>query len=228
MCYDQRSSFISWIIGFVSGVLLFLRNGPNDRWISLFIITFTGIQLIEYNLWKSIDEKDKKHNERWTKIALLNLWAQSLSMTIGAFVWGKVTTGNKMWFKLLVIAFVFTLLFSIIAVNRVSQSPSNFKSFVGENGHLVWTEDYDPNVKSQHNFYFVNKQYPRFAQLIYMIGVMLPYLFMSQSSRAFYLASIVGLTSYFSYINFYETGEFSSMWCYYAVFYSLIAWLPIS
>jgi hypothetical protein len=225
MCYDQRSSFIAWFVGFVSGLLLFFRNQGNDRWISMFILTFTGMQFIEFKLWRSIDYDKPEQNSKWTKIALLNVWGQAFVMSLGAMMWGKAAANHKWLYTVMKLVFALVVLFSIDAFKRTLDTSLNFKSFVGPNGHLVWTQDYNPNIKSQHNFYIVNKRFSRFAQLIYVLGIFLPYLFMSQTTRAIWLFGTVFTTMLYNYINYYHTGEFSSMWCYHGVIYSLIAWL---
>ena len=226
MCYDQKSSFNAWVVGFVSAILLFIRNKPNDRWISLLIFVFTGMQFIEYKIWKSIDEKNKNSNKLWTKVALINVWLQTFTLSIGAMVWGEVTFNNKLLFKVLVVNLVLIVLFSLNAIKRVFDRSKTFKSIVGPNGHLIWTQDYD--TKNQSKFNFISKQYPIIAQFAYMVGIMLPYLFMSQTCRALALASTIGATFAYSYANFHTTGEFTSWWCYYAVVYAFVAWLPLN
>jgi hypothetical protein len=225
MCYDQKSSFTAWIIGFLAGTLLFLRNRPNDRWIGMFVIIFTGIQYVEYKIWQSIDDNKPKNNEYWTKVALLNLWMQAIALTIGAFVWGHVTANTKVYFMLLLFAFVFMVLFMIKAVNSIIDREKTFKTVIGPNGHLVWRQYDTHEGNATISGYFIDKDYTIFAGLVYLIGLFLPHLFMVQETRVVSLILFGLITFLYSHINYWASGEFSSMWCYMSVIYSLIAWV---
>lgn len=51
MCFSTKSSITSWTIALVASIYLYKRNGPGDKSIAIFTITFTLIQLLEAGLW---------------------------------------------------------------------------------------------------------------------------------------------------------------------------------
>jgi hypothetical protein len=229
MCYDKQSSLTAWAIAYVFATMLYFRNQGNDRWIAVFIFTYAFVQLLEAGMWKSIDENDNKTNDFYTRMMLIAIWMQPVVMMLGKFVWGRNTPFlkflNPTYTNYLFNAiFIIVILFLLDSFRRVSDPSLKFQAYRGENGHLVWTEGFDPKIDTIDNFWFINKKHPWIAQLVYAIGIFLPLIFMTDFARTIMLGGIIFVSLIYNYFKYYHTGEFSTMWCYHSIAMSIAAW----
>lgn len=229
MCYDKKSSLTAWGIAYFFATMLFFRNRGDDRWISTFIFCYAFVQLLEAGMWKSIEDNDPKANDMYTRMVLIALWLQPIVLIIGKYVWGRKSPFLKFLNSdytnlFLNIIFIGCILFLVDSLRRVFNPNLKFQALRGENGHLVWTEGFNPQKDKFENFWFINKKHPWLAQSVYAIGMFLPYLFMGNIGRTATLSSIVFFSLIYNYFKYYHTGEFSTMWCYHAIAMSIAAW----
>lgn len=214
MCYDKKSSIIAGIIAYMFAAAIYTRNEGYDRWIAIFIFTYSTVQFLEAGVWYSIETNNNRINDFVTRLLLIALWLQPIVMTLGAIYLGQNNKLNMMLRITLMLLFVF-MSRSLI---RVLDSNRCFESKVGENGHLLWTEqNKDPN-------HFIDNYFPVTSKIIYIVGMFLPYMFMANSVRTFVMSGIVAVSLLYNYITYYHTGEFSSMWCYHAIAASVVSW----
>jgi len=212
MCFDTVSSLTAWSVSVLISIYLFYRGQRYDRWNAAFIVSFSTIQLLEAGLWQTINSKgeiiDAKTNEFLTKGILLTLLSQPLVQT--TFATFHISDSQKFTKTLMsILSFIFlgVLFYGVYRVG--SQS---FKSEVGKNGHLKWQS----NSKSE---YFLGGRFGYLIPILYLMGLILPLLFMEGSLA---LLIIAVLTFIFSML--YTRGEeFGSFWCFTAVAYSIAA-----
>ncbi len=55
MCYSFEASVFAGSISYISSFILLARNQEYDRWLALFILSFSSIQWAEALLWKNLD-----------------------------------------------------------------------------------------------------------------------------------------------------------------------------
>ena len=222
MCYNETVSLITWIIVVCISILMYKRNKANDRWNATFIITFTLIQLLEAVLWISIKHNNVHLNQIITRTVLVALWLQPLVQTY----MGYITTGSNFLFILsIVLALVFTY-YTIYAIT----SSKNFYTSPGQSCHLVWHQSKDSmtsaNLSTCGNNndtgLFLTKN--KYLTILYLIGLFVPLLFMIPKWQG-YVLLFVGITS-FTYAKLTSSPqEFSSMWCYVAIIYAVVAYI---
>lgn len=203
MCYDTQSSIKAWIIANSLALFLYFRNRNYDRWNAGFIAVFSSIQLMEAGIWSSMPD-NKKSNEMYTKLILLILLLQPLAQTsLGAY-----------YTKEIVLQYISFILLGILiwGLVRVFTAPKgSFISTKGEKGHLVW------NDKNEEGFFMGNW----FIVSMYFIGLFLPLVFAKEKKGLPLL--LTGISTAIYSLMIAGKGEFSSLWCYYAVIYSVVA-----
>lgn len=201
MCFDTKSSLLSWIISITIAIYLYKRNRKFDRWNFYFIITFSSIQLLEAAIHAGFDK------DRIVSLILVMLLLQPLVQNLGCYSYLKSENDTsssiiKPFLYLYVVLLAYIYIFSL---------RNKFTSYKGENGHLVW------EVVSSNN---ENKNLMSTPiQYLYLFGLFFPLLFMGQTG---YILITVGvLTALYSYLT--SSGkEFSSMWCFTSVIYSIV------
>ena len=120
MCWNAEISLNTFIFGCISAIIVYLL-GYFKLKIILIILSFTSIQLLEYFIWKNMD--DKKINEFLSKIGLLIIITQIILLCIF----------NKNYIIFLYFYLIFLTLFVIFELNKIK-----FETVIGENGHLRW------------------------------------------------------------------------------------------
>jgi len=201
MCINPQSSLNSFIFSICCSGFLFFRNKPFDIGNAAFIISFTTIQLLEYFIWKSIDSNNLEDNSYYTRLVPIVLFAQPLIQTYFSYTYTKS-------YNLLIFIYIFMgiLLYTIYTINNF-----NYKSVKGPNKHLIWYKiDKISNEKS-----IVIQRY--FFGYIYLIGMGIGLYYTGNYSLLSY-----GIGSFLFILNNYSEDEFSSMWCFVAIGYSLL------
>lgn len=200
MCFSPEVSLIAWIFGAVGGYLLYKRGEKYDKWNAYFIWTFTFIQFLEFLLWLVVGKSDvfsRRINSIITFIVLVALLLQPLIQVWQYSIYNPNTI-NK------ILTYVF--LFGAVAIPIVAlMNKTQFITTVGEKGHLVW----NGVLESMGNYTY-----------LYLLGLLIPLLFMG--TKGFVLFMIGVATFIYSYITT-KGKEFSSMWCFTALFYVLAA-----
>jgi hypothetical protein len=121
MCWSAEVSLKTYLFGMILAVITKLKT-KIDTPLWIFLVLFTHMQLVEYFLWKNID--DPKKLEFWSKIGAVLIVAQPLFL-INMMKDGLVKT------QLLAFWTVFVLGWFLLKTNK-------FETKIGKNGHLVW------------------------------------------------------------------------------------------
>lgn len=199
MCFNKESSFFTWLVAFIIGIVL-LQKGA--YWKALFLLTFSLIQLLEAIIWFSIENKNYSLNSNTTKLVLIALWLQPIVNCVCAFHFGHVG-----YFKYLLIGLLLVFLNSLYRIF----SSEHFESIVGPTGHLVWT--------SKRNKIYNSFLGPEPSNILYFVALCLPIFYMQNNIGPLI---VMGTTVSWSYYNYWTTREFSSMWCFSAASLAIV------
>ena len=120
MCWNAEISLNTFIFGCISAIIVYLLGVVNIN-IIIILLSFTSMQLLEYFIWKNMD--DKKINDFLSKIGLLIIITQIILLCIF----------NKNYIIFLYFYLIFLTLFVIFELNKIK-----FETVIGENGHLRW------------------------------------------------------------------------------------------
>ena len=120
MCWNAEISLNTFIFGCISAIIVYLLGYFKIN-IILIILSFTLMQLLEYFIWKDID--NKKRNELWSKIGLILIFFQ-------IFLLCYFDKNNYIFLYLYLILISLFIIFELKNVK--------FETNVGENGHLQW------------------------------------------------------------------------------------------
>ena len=131
MCWNDRVSLTTFIIGAVVCYTLFKRNKPYDKVIGIFILFYSGIQFCEYLMWKSIKQNDPKLNSLATKLVYINLYGHAA--VVGYMLY--LETGNSLYFKLGLIPFIYGM------ITMPKFRDDIFISKPKDSRHLAWDFD---------------------------------------------------------------------------------------
>lgn len=207
MCYSASASLRSYLATNALLVLLVLVYGITNLylvWHVTFVATFSLIQLVEYYIWCSLYSDDKVANRYWTVLIPPLLWLQPLVQTIGYFSTLDQYDSCAVFVALSSILFYTTsTILSFVQRNHRKEI-----SQVGPNGHLVW---------SQENIHSLPQA------LLYLLGMFIPLLAAKE-----YLLFIYGALSLVYSRVVYPVQEFSSMWCFIAIGYTLSVVIQMS
>jgi hypothetical protein len=126
MCWNKEVSLNTFIF---SSFVLF-----NNIWVILFFISFILMQLIEFMIWKNIDNKIE--NEFYSKIALLLLFLQPVASLM-------TLKDNVIRFNMILVYLSLASLSIFKFINK------DVKSVVSEYGHLKW------NFLTKNNDFYI-------------------------------------------------------------------------
>ncbi len=104
MCINFETSMIAFLIGEISGFILFLSNNIYKKYIGLFIMFFSLVQILEALIYKGYD-----YNGIFSKILLINLGLQG---TIFFYLINKIDPTQKIYLYICGII-------SIIIISRI-------------------------------------------------------------------------------------------------------------
>jgi hypothetical protein len=175
----------------------------NNIWVYLFFISFILMQIIEYFIWKNINEPF--YNKLFTILATLLLLVQPIASTM--LITNKIVRSN-----LLTLYLVLSIPFSIYRFMT-----RNIYSSVSPLGHLNWNLLLDKKSKLDNlimTLWFIFFLFPLFYQG-YRYGFLFGF-----------------LTLLFIMYNYSKDGTVGSMWCWIVnsimVFYAsyLLLYLP--
>lgn len=207
MCYDIQSSLSAWLISNSAAIYLYKRNRKYDRWNSCFIATFSTIQLLEAGLWWTKSQGlPSVSNELLTKSILIVLLLQPFVQTY----FGAKESKSEL-LKFMTFIYGGMILWGLY---RLAKSPKgSFYTAPNSKGHLVW---HDTSKKA-----FLGGNTGYLVPMLYLGGLFIPLLF-QPSDRGLPLL-IVGGASLFYSMFIGDRESFSSLWCFYAVAYSIAA-----
>jgi len=119
MCWSAEVSLRTFLFACVSAIVAY-NLGYENKGLILIVLSFSSMQLLEFFIWTYIN--NRKINELLSKIGLFIIGFQLFLLCL--------FSKNK---YLLNLYFIFGLFFLLLEVKNI-----NFKTDVGENGHLRW------------------------------------------------------------------------------------------
>lgn len=135
MCWNKDVSINTFLFSFLGLLFIYYANTYTkyktafftNIYTYLFIISFSSMQLLEYFIWKNIN--NQVMNTFLSKIGLFIIFVQPLfaiMMTID-----DITKRN------IVLFFYFTIMGSFLTYKKLF-NPISFKTTIAKNGHLMW------------------------------------------------------------------------------------------
>ena len=217
MCWNKEVSLGSFIIISLVCIMLFKRNLPNDRLMSIFIMGYGSMQLFETIIWVGIEYNKPIINKIGTVLASLLLYFHPLIFLLGLKYdkFYKNITKNSIY----KIGFVIALLFIIIGVFRngralFSKSPNySLTSYLlPKYRHLVWDIPHNYNliilfliIASLIFIFNKNKIFLILLLLYYMIPALYSYLssplYLNKNTAGSYWCWIVAFFSFLIYFT---------------------------
>lgn len=231
MCQSAKTSLVAWLVAVVISMIILTTGKKNAKWNAFFILTFITIQILEFFVWhfrkqeglsSSADEarrsgcgsdKNIGSGDSMVRLILIALWLQPLIQTYMAYKYGS---GYKP--QLMVITIVYFVMV-IWSITQAFDSKAEFKAIPivcaeGSNGHLLWNRSNSPTS-------FIG---PGPAGYLYIFGLFFGLFFMQPKLFGLVLTVFGGvMVTYTS--KAYARGEISSMWCLFAVFYAVVAYI---
>ena len=123
MCYSYEASVFAGSVSYISSFILMTRNQGYDRWLALFILSFSSIQWAEAALWKNLDNVEmNQFITSW--IIPIILASEGLTALLGANLYHDIDP--YLWLLYIIIALIL-----IFSVNKASITT------IG-NGSLSW------------------------------------------------------------------------------------------
>lgn len=184
MCWNQSVSMNTFILG-IFAILFAYYNKIIDVYQALFIGSVCIMQLIEFFLWRNINNKHK--NIFWSNAAVLALIIQPFLSIL--------TIPNKMIkFTFMAIYVSFILYLVYYTLDKKKKHDTNFAT-IGKNKHLRW------NWLSTSSLYRI---------LFYVFFLLVPLLFWKDK----FTFLVFCATFIISLIFFSKDGTWGSMWCW--------------
>lgn len=202
MCHSVQASLIAFVISITISGVLYKRNRGFDRLNSGFIISFALIQLWEGINWymRNNDQLTPGFDNNLTILIMLTLVAQPL---VQNYLGYKYTHSDILhvttWFYIAV--FVYALIVAF-------RENTKYHTFLGNSRGLVWQNEKGEGLVEGLGLAYV-----------YLIGLFIPLLI----TRQYALIAVGVLTIMYCAFISEDQREFSSMWCYSAVIYSIVS-----
>jgi hypothetical protein len=201
MCWNPDISINTFIFSSLALLFIYFSNTYTKYKVTSFenpamyliIISFTVMQLLEYFLWKNL--KNNKMNEFLSKIGLFIIFFQPITLMIFDYFEFK-----NLWFTLGII-FLYILFWIGFILYKNKYNPFQFITSIGKNGHLKW----DWLIYPSHEMYFV--------AFLYFFYIIYSFFFMKTRLDNYY-KFIFFVSIFITYVYYFKTNEFSSMFCW--------------
>lgn len=150
MCWNKEVSLNTFIFScFVLGFIYYNNtntqyklNEFNNPWVYIALFSFSSMQLIEYFLWTSIENNDKKMKTLWSIVGFITLCAHPI-------IFLMLLPFNAVFYRnILLILYIITLF--ILLIYRQLTNPLIFNTTIGENKHLSW--DWNWRIKNNNKY----------------------------------------------------------------------------
>lgn len=208
MCFNKEVSLMTGIIGIALCVYLFIRNNPNDRFISIAFISVAAMQFIEFFMW--IGQSDKKINLLATKMGFLLLWAQPLVFLLSSLL-GTIIISKIFVILASICSFLVFSIACLYIFNLKSSQDRNWITKPGKNGHLSWS------------FFHHYNEIPQFLRYDYKY--LLPFLIFLTIIPFWKAIIYFGLLLFsflYSILKYNKTKEFGTIWCWVSIFFIIL------
>jgi len=203
MCWNSPISIVTFIIEVTICIYLFRRNKNFDRMNSIFILSFSLIQLLEGFIWLGVSDKCEYNG--FVSLIPIALWLQPLAQSYGLYY---VYKNNKDLGRLIDVKYIPIILMFLYMIFFVYSIFKNKKSVVtiGEHKHLNW--NCGQAILDNSLMIFV-----------YLFGILFP-LFLTKKWKLIFLGLI---TLIYSLYNYSRSKESSSFWCFLGLLYAIVA-----
>ena len=206
MCFSPEVSIGTFVLGFVSSVLVYSLGTIDDQIIGMYFAFISFIQWIEYLLWNHV--KCDNYN-RW--VSFVGMLMNHLQpMVLGALVLGyhsKIAPKNRNF--ILGLLFIYTV--SIVPYSLQFYSTNQCTVKTSDN-HLYWTWNNMPMYSWVYSL-FVLCIFSSFR-----FGLVSPVHGQYMAYTGLVLLGISG-------VIYHGTGIIGSMWCFFSAFVPLIWYL---
>ena len=186
MCYNFETSISTFIFALISSIYLWNRNKTDDRWICIFGLTFSSMQLIEALLHKNL--KNRNLNTILSLVGFIVIFLEPLANNASGILYSndKSFFINSTLIYLIYMLYIFT-----------------FK----------YPETKDLQTTKEHNLQWnwLNKL-NNYDWIVYLFFLSIPCLFYKHEYKSmfcFFTGLAAFLYAYF-YSGFRQTG---SLWC---------------
>jgi hypothetical protein len=197
LCWNAEVSIQTFLFATICCILGYNYGFPIEKLI--FFIVFSMIQLVEYFLWKNLN--DKKKNEFYSKMGFLVILLEPLA---AINMIQNIQIKNYSIFIYLIVTFIY-LYFNYKNID--------FTTTIGKKGYLHWNWLEKFNINNKYTYYYI-------LWTFFII-------FGSLLSKDF-IIFIIGLLTYlFSWYNLSTDNSFSSYWCSIAniLWFYVIFWI---
>ena len=135
MCWNATSSLTSFIIGYITCLILYIRNKNYDRLYSIFFIWILSVQLLEYFMW--IDQECKSLNNISNQILCPMILLQPIILSLLSLHFVNFNSTTK---HILVISTIISLEDSIFDKPYLAKSYNVVKDedFAYFNLSIIW------------------------------------------------------------------------------------------
>lgn len=186
MCWNSQVSMNTFIFS-MFGILFALYN-KYSPFIILLLFSFSIMQLIEFGIWKSIDMKNIFYNKVFTLCGVIAVLFQPVASILLLYPTNL---------KLTLIFLCIYLAIIVYTVASLKLKVNEIYSYVGKNGHLVWSWA----TKSNINILLF---------ITYFTFIFVP-LILSKNYTIFIISLVILLLSFYFFFK-YDT--WGTMWCW--------------
>lgn len=206
MCWNKDVSLNTFIFSILSLLFVYYNNKYTKYkikeftsiWVYLLFVSFISIQLVEYFLWKNLN--NIKMNINFTVIAFILILLQPFFCIMSIL---NIKERNKLLQYYLL--FVTVLIFIYIYKNV------KLKTSILQNGHLnwEWLTNIDRPLIIFWNIWFIFTIYPMIM------------------SKNYKMLSIFVLFLLITYYTYFKHNSFSTMWCWMSNFIMIVFLIQI-
>ena len=200
MCWNQDVSINTFVFACLALIFIYLTNKYTkyktetfeNPLVYLFFFSVASMQLIEFFLWRNLNDKTINKN--------LSMAAAALIIVQQIILMLMIKNINVRYILLL----IYTVLTISIFLYKITHDPLIFNTFIGSNGHLSW--EWMNWTKNEPSLLFI-------ALIFYV----LPLLLVKNNILTLFvmLSMLISLTGYYKY------NTFGTMWCWSSNFFLL-------
>ena len=203
MCYSKESSLNGFIFGITTSILLLNSTNNTSKHIGFIFANISLMQLLEYFIWN--DQKCGKINEIASKLIVVALGLQTLSLFLGGYFFNTLNINKNLLLSIIVLI-ISMILYYIVTVFFFTTNINWCTKPSKDNYHLKWAN---------------SDKYMISTRILYYFSYLIVCLLGKDRLRFMLLLFILIFILIYSYVTIIK-GSFYSKWCFYGAMIPII------
>lgn len=203
MCFSEKASIVTFIIGLVGSILCISLGGIDDKIIGYIFAFISSMQLIEFLIWRH--QKCDDYNRFLSLCGMILNHLQPIVLGIIILILNKNFIRNKFLFYLSLLVYLIVIIpYSI----QFYMKPELQCTLKDKSTHLKW--------------YWNSLKYGTLVYAIFLLTYCILCIVGFSNIKTGIFMAFFGVLSFLLSLYFYKSKYVGALWCYFVVFFPIV------